>query len=246
MKKVYLYLSLTSLIACIITTSCRKVNSVDPTNIAADSTSLSFGVQTDGFAYTLASKPATGNLTTNSASLEAFTWTGGTANISKFKLNATRDGVAQEIVSNNLTNLDLFALSPLLSKVNIKKGLYKNVTLSMVLNAATATTGKPITLNGTFTTGAGTRWPVEFDFNESVEVKVALADITVDGTKNLVTKINMHLNKFLNSITAQQIDAATRTNGTIIISSTSNVNLYNLIKANFLTSVESVFQTTVK
>ncbi len=244
MKSIYLQLGIVALLIGASLTSCQKNNSTSPTVSLADSTDLSFGVQSDSFISTFTfSKPGGSGFATNAVvSQEAFAWTAGVANISKFKLEATRDGVPLEIQSNNLTNVDLFALTPLLSKVNIKKGLYTNVELRVVLTHAAPGAALPLVLTGVFTSGGGTHWPVEFDFNEDLEIKASVADITVDGTQSLLTKLNMHLAKFLTSITAQQVDATTRTNGSIIISSTSNAALYAKIKANLLISSDSKFE----
>ncbi len=224
--------------------SCQKSNII-PVQFSAETTDLFFGIQTDNPVSTLEnSKLASGNLINiGAASRRGFVWTGGTVNISKFKLEASRDGNPLEIQSSSLNDVDLFSLSQASSKVIIKSGSYANIELRVILVHAEADAPLPLVLKGVLTTDADTNWPVEFDFNEDAEIKACEGDITVDGAKSLSTKINIHLRELLTNITAQEMDAAIRKNGTIVITNTSNTGLYKKIKANLLTRSQSKFES---
>jgi hypothetical protein len=231
-KKCLLHFGLIALVLSAVLSGCKKA---DTTAAVADP-NLTFALLPDNpqatFIVAVIGK-------------QAFVWTAGTANITRFKLNALKGGVASEYSSGTLTNVDLFNLSTLVSTISIPKADYTAVKLGIVFSQTTST-AYPIQLLGTYTTASGTTVPVEFDLNDNVEIDVSVANIIADGTKDFTTNVAMHLNMFLNSIAASDIDAAARTNGTILISKTVNVTLYNKIKANMLICAASTLASVIK
>src|ERR1700688_434205 len=80
--------------------ACQKTGN----SPATTSSQLSFQMQADNAATTLATAPVSGNrLITNSVntSVAGLAWTAGVANISRFKLEAKKSGVETEVVSRN-------------------------------------------------------------------------------------------------------------------------------------------------
>ncbi len=131
----------------------------------------------------------------------------------------------------NAVNVNLFNLSPILGNVTIPPGTYNEVELKLELKKSTTST-IPLTLKGMYTNGSAINIPVEFYFNEDFEIEVEAENLVVSGTNDYLGLINMQLNKFLTNVSSSDLDGATKTNGTIIISSTSNLNLYNKLKSN--------------
>jgi hypothetical protein len=220
MNRQFLHLGYVALMLCVLFTACKKA---DVTATATDP-QLTFALMPDNFAYTF---------TATTSVKPTFTWTAGIANITRFRLNAKRGGVAAEYSSANLNNVDLFNLGSLLSTISIPKGDYNGVKAAVVFSQTTAAP-YPLVLSGTFTTAAGTAIPVEFDLNDNLEISVGVSDIIADGTKDFTTNIALHLNQFIIGIAPADLDAATRTNGAILISRTVNTTLYAKIKANML------------
>jgi hypothetical protein len=249
MKKTYLSCFAVAVASAMLFTGCKKDSSI------ATDTQMAFTMQSDNSLTTLASSNQTGGgggmtvlAATGTASVA---WTSATANISKFKLNAKKSGVAFEVISSGLVNVDLMATLPSTINVTIANGTYTNVELHVVLTKSTATPPiLPFVLKGTYTTKAGTTVPIEFDFNEDVELVAAANDLTIDGKNNLLAKVSLHLNKLLANITAQEVDATTRTvvNGvsTILITNIINPTLYNKIKTDLMLSSGSTIVTTAK
>lgn len=210
---------LTICMAIVITgtffTSCKK-NSSSPA--ATSSSQMTFGVRAESTLDTVPSSTATIN------------WTAGTANISGFKFEARKRGLAIEVESRNMTNVDLFALNPSLIGITLDTGTYSEIEIMVELSKS-STTDLPLVLKGTFTNTAGTAVPVEFDFNDDAEIKAEAKNVDVNGTSDLTTIIAMHLNKLLANVSATELNAATLTNGSIVISRTSNSRIYDQIKA---------------
>ncbi|MES2378491.1 MAG: hypothetical protein V4553_18005 [Bacteroidota bacterium] len=244
MKKIYSLSFVAAVVASLLFTGCTKDSSTAAT--ADTSAQVSFGVQSDNPLVTLASVNPGGSLVTQAVSTTAsVTWTTATANITKFKLNAKKAGVAFEVVSNGLLNIDMFAAIPSTICAVIANGTYTNVELHVVLAKSTTTT-LPLVLKGNYTTKAGNVIPIEFDFNEDTEIVALTNDLTIDGKNDVLAKVSLHLNKLLSNITAQEIDQTVRTNSMILITSAINPTVYAKIKADLLLSGGSNVTTTPK
>ena len=202
--------------------SCKKDNSAGVPSSTSTS-QMSFGINSD-------------NATTNFSALggassgaAAITWTSGMANISGFRLEATKKGFQIEIRSNNLTNVDLFAINPSLVGATIDTGVYTQIEVRVELSQSSNGT-LPLTLKGNFTNSGGTVIPIELDFNDNAEIRAEASNVTIDSKTDITSIVTMHLNKLLAGVSANQLNNATLTNGTLIISSSSNTVIYNEIK----------------
>jgi hypothetical protein len=233
MNRHFLRFGIVALMTCVMFTACKKA---DVTATAADP-QLTFALAPDNPVVTFAAAKtnSTGTITTLSTvtGKQAFSWYAGTANITLFRLNAKRGDLATVYSSGSLNSVDLFSLASLISTISIPKGDYSSVKATVVFSQVTAAPF-PMVLLGTYTTAAGTNIPVEFDLNDNLEIGVTIPNFAANGTLDYTTNIAMHLNMFLTSIAASDIDAAARTNGVILINKTTNVTLYNKIKANML------------
>ena len=130
-----------------------------------------------------------------------------------------------------MVNVNLFNLSPVLGSISIPDGTYNEVELKLELKQTT-TAAIPLTLKGMYTNASGAKIPVEFYFNEDFEIEVEAEDLVVNGTNDYLGLINVQLNKLLTNVSSSDLDGASKTNGTIVISITSNPDLYNKLKAN--------------
>ncbi len=205
--------------------ACKKSGTL-PTSTKPQ---MSFQVKADNLSTNLASA-SQGSTSINS--ITGLTWTSGIANISQFKLEAKKNGVETEVTSKNLTNVDLFALSPSVANVTLDTGTYKEIEIRVVLRKSSDTSALPLKLKGTFTTGGGTVIPIEFDFNDNAIIKAEGHNIIVTSTTDFVALVHLHLGKLEAGISAADLEAATLTNGTIVISGSSNSSIYNRVLAN--------------
>jgi hypothetical protein len=214
MKNKFLTICLIVFITGTFLASCKKNNTAPSGKSTAQ---LSFGVKSDDAIDTLAQGAA------------SVTWTSGIANISGFKFEATKKGLQIEVTSRNLTQVNLFAITPTLVGITLDTGTYSEIEIRVEL-AKSDTSNLPLMLKGNFMTTGGTSVPIEFDFNDYAEIKAQAQNVVVNGTTDLTTIVTMHLNKLLANVSDTALEAATRTNGTIVISSTSNTEIYNQIK----------------
>lgn len=205
--------------------ACKKSANTSPTD-----TQLAFTLNASGNVTPVTAAVSNGAQTTNATGSASINWTAGTANVSAFKLETKKRGVEVEISSKNLTSIDLFAATPASISATIDTGTYREIELR-VLFAKTTTAAIPLTLKGNYTSTTGTVTPIEFDFNDEAVIKVEAENVTIDGSTDFAALAKLDVSKLIGAGLAGALDAATRTNGTIVISSSSNINIYNAIKA---------------
>lgn len=199
--------------------SCKKDNSARPATLSGSQ--IAFGVKADN-----ALSPASASKQTVNAVTPPITWAAGLANIAKVKFEARANGVEKEFTARGLKNVDLFAFDPSFVSTIIDTGTFTNIEVKLELEQSN-TADIPLNLTGNFTRTDGTIVPVEFDVNQNLEIKAEAEHVFIDKTTDLKTTLILHLNLFFQGITAAQLENADLTNGKIIISSTSNIALFN-------------------
>lgn len=213
----------TVLLGAILLPSCSKDDSTA-------SGKLSYKVKPSNFTASVSSTVSGSGLVVAVNSNSSLTWTSGTLNISEIDFEAENDEQEIEYELKNQFNVDLLNISPVLGNINIPDGTYEEVELKLELKPSS--TNIPLTLKGTYTNSTGSTTPVEFYFNEEFEVEVEAENVTISGSEDYIALINVELNKLLLNVSSSDLDQAVKTNGSIIISSSSNTNLYNKFKSN--------------
>lgn len=213
--------------------ACKK----DNRSASKTSTQAAFGLKADNAAVPLTLN-STGSQTLNTvAGTNNITWTSAVANVTAFKLEAKTHNTEIEITSKNLVNIDLFSPAPPFISALIDTGTYTEIEIK-ALFTKTSGSNIPLTLKGTFSNNS-TATPIEFDFNDDAYIKAEVKNVTFSSAHPLAATITLHLNKLLAGITNAQLNSATLTGGVLIISSSSNTDIYNKIVSNLSTSGES-------
>lgn len=75
--------------------------------------------------------------------------------------------------------------------------------------------------------------PLRIILNESLSFNDRQTGTVLDATNSFTDLIKMNLSILMSHIRQSDLDSAKLTNGTLVISSTSNVNLYNRIRFDF-------------
>lgn len=216
MKKLFIPVVFMS---ALIATSCKKENN----------TSGVVSYHLKPMNYTAALMGASkGSNTISSAN--SLTWTAGNMIISEIDFEAKKEKLKIEYESKKIVNVNLFDVSPALGDVSIPDGTYEEVELKLKVKK-TESGVAPLMLSGVYTDASGVNTPVEFSFNEEIEVKVEAENVVITS-KDYTGMINLQLSKFLTNVSTSDLSQAIKTNGKIIISSTSNSVLYGKIKSN--------------
>lgn len=234
MKRSLLSLGSILIGAALIFSSCTKSNSTG-------SGKISYQVKPTNFTSSIGSSISGSGLTVNVNSASSLTWNSGHITLSEINFEAEQDTSEIEYEFKNVSNVDLFNLSPVLGSINVPKGTYKEVELKVKLDSS-GTSTPALSLKGTYIDENSHSIPVEFYFNEDMEMEAKAKDFLVDGTKDYLGLINIQLNKILADVNSSDMNGATQTNGVIIISSSSNVELYNKIKGGIAAWADTEFE----
>lgn len=188
----------------IVLSSCKKENAAS----------------NSGFIFQLKAANPTSTVARTMATV---TWQSGFVNANLIKFEAKQAGNEVEFKSNVQRHVDLFALPGDIGNVSIPAGTYDEVEFKIFI---APNSGEPaFQLQGTVD-----NTPVIFKVDNSNLIKAEQHEVTLSGSN--VASTTLDLAGLTQGISASDFTNATQTNGTIVITSSSNVNLYNAILNN--------------
>ena len=192
---------------------------------------LSYRVNPSNFTSSIGVIASGSGLPVITNSNSSITWTSAGLNITEIDFEAESNNTPIEYELKQAIKVDLLNLSPVLGSITLPVGTYDEVELKILLRKST-TSEIPLTIKGSYTDPNGVKVPLAFYLNEDIDIEVEAEDIVIDGKTDYTGMINVQLNKFLTNVVSADLSGATRTNGIIVISATSNVDLYTKLKAN--------------
>lgn len=198
---------------------------------------VSVGCKKENAASGVSYQLKTANRTSSVARVLAGTvqWNSGYAWVKEIEFEAEKDGNNSGSGNNNSEiefktetrqKIDLFAPVSALGTIQVPQGTYDEIKFEVEVfpnNGEAA-----FLLNGSYTNN-GVTTPVTFRIDLPVEVETKKDNFTISNSASYTAVTTFDLSLLTQGITAAMLDAATRTNGVIVISSTSNVNLYDTI-----------------
>ncbi|HSN08819.1 MAG TPA: hypothetical protein VLS85_07265 [Hanamia sp.] len=222
-------ISMTAIAAVTLIFGCKKANN-------SNSNGVSYQLKTTNRSTALAF--SSGNTLTSAARVAGgtITWTSGYASAEEIKFEAEGSDSHVEFHSETPQKIDLFSPLASLGNINIPTGVYD--TAQFEIDLAPTTTDAALELHGTYNTT-----PVTFILNKSYEFNAEIPAITVaDGQHyNAVTALN--LATLTQGISGATLDAATKdSSGTIVISDSSNVSIYDSFISNLHDSEQEDFE----
>ena len=184
--------------------SCKK------DNVAADA----------GFTFQLTTANPTSTIARVTATV---TWQSGFVNANLIKFEAKQGANQVEFKSNVQRHIDLFALPADIGNISVPAGTYDETEFKIFIapNSGEAAFQLQGTVNNT---------PVTFKVDNSNLIKAEQHQVVLSGRNVALTTLD--LSGLTQGVSAADFASATQTGGTIVISSSSNVNLYNAILNN--------------
>ncbi len=213
-------------IACVY--SCKKDSGVKPAAVTKAS-QVAFSLKAVNTSTALMASAS--KLNVNSVA-PVIMFSSGTANITRFRLEAKTAQSSIEITTRNLMAVDLFALNPSVVTAALDTGIYKEIEVRVDFTRMADTSAIPLKLKGSFTAADGTITPVELDINQDLTIKAEASNVMLHNTGDISTLVQLHLDKMVAGITASDLSSASLTGGVIVISDNSNANLFNKIRLN--------------
>ncbi|HEV7330241.1 MAG TPA: hypothetical protein VGN63_04315 [Flavisolibacter sp.] len=151
-------------------------------------------------------------------------WTGGTASVSEIKFEAKGENKV-EYKSSVPKTVDLKAALSTLGDITVPHGSYEKIEFKIGFVPAN---GSSLELTGTYTPTAGSAAvPVVIRFHEPFEMKYEKkTPTTIDAGTDYTALSTLALGLLTQGVNESWLSGAEQTNGTIVISSTSNTSLY--------------------
>jgi hypothetical protein len=158
------------------------------------------------------------------------TWDSGFVNANEIKFEAKQNGQETEFKSTVHKHVDLFGTLSTIGTISLPTGTFDEVEFK--IEAAPNGNEPAFQLNGTIN-GV----PVILKVDNSIEIKSEQSQVTLSGADIALNTIT--LSQLTNGLSTADFTNATQTNGMIVISSSSNKNLFDAIVANFRTHHET-------
>jgi hypothetical protein len=180
--------------------------------------------------YSLRITNAAAELAQKAVARSSLQWTSGLAYPGLIKFEAKQNTSEIEYKSTNSIQVDLFSPMAIhFGTFTLPTGTYNEVELKMQFDKSGA---KPaLQLNGLFSKSTGGTTPVTLIVDESLELKTETQNVSVDSnTFDAITTLD--LSAFTQGITESMLQAAQLSGSTLIISSASNRDIYQIILNN--------------
>ncbi|GAB3905419.1 hypothetical protein [Mucilaginibacter boryungensis] len=146
------------------------------------------------------------------------------------------EGTGSTVVSTKIPiqkNINILSGDGLAGNVSLTAGQYTNTKVALHLKKS-AKSDLAFNLTATYTDFKGNKVPMVIANSDEFEIKLAVSNFTTTSTGATKITISYDLSKILNNILAPELENAYRTpDGTLLISSSVNVDLYNKVKANW-------------
>lgn len=164
------------------------------------------------------------------------TWTSGYASATEVKFEAEGSGNHVKFQSETPVKIDLFSPISSIGNISIPTGVYD--TAQFEIDLAPTATDAALELNGKYDT-----IPVTFRINKSYEFDAEQPRITIADGQTYTAATALNLANLTQGISGATLSAATRdSSGTIVISDSSNVSIYDAVIANLKNSEEEDFR----
>ncbi|GAC1312473.1 MAG: hypothetical protein NVSMB24_34010 [Mucilaginibacter sp.] len=218
--------------------SCTKKNTPVPVSVNKK-LSYQFKVLNANVALN-SGTPGSNTLTLGTGSIN---WQSGFANILSISFigdnidnninpSDTTADTNDSFVEPSIYKVDLFGDNQLLGNVDIAKGTYHDAEIKVELKSSA--TEPALYLKGVYASANGTV-PIELLLTEGgdqMEVIATAKNLSVGSKDSYIAFINMHLDKLMAGVTTVDLDAATLSNGSILIDQGNNTSIYDKIMAN--------------
>ncbi len=194
---------------------------------------MGFRLKTENRAAQVAGRVSSASVTWTAGrvSSASITWTAGHIFADKVEFEAEKNDEFEISYEGNVRRkIDLFTSVPQqLTNITIPPGKYDEIGIEIdIANSALDTA---LVLRGTYNNN-GQTIPVLFFINELVELEAEAENVIVNDNNDFQALTTFNLAQLTVGITGSMLNAATITNGTLVISKTNNQSIYNKILEN--------------
>lgn len=124
--------------------------------------------------------------------------------------------------------------------VVVPPGNYKSVNLGIEMQDVGSDPSTVI--EGIYTNSNLEEIPIRFEFNSGEVFEAGAASVTIEAGADIVGKITFDALDWFGTVTVNELDNASLTNGTIIISETKNVAIFDKVADRLDVATQAVFE----
>jgi len=147
-----------------------------------------------------------------------------------------KDSITIEYTWNGPKVIDLLNPTNEFGQLTLQPGFYDEIELRVSSVRNSSDTVPIFNLKGDYTNSTNVVTPIVFTVNQAVLLNTELKNDTISSSlgTNFSGVVQVYLDQLFVNILPADLDNAVKTNGTIVINSTTNKNLYQIIAVNFL------------
>lgn len=97
-------------------------------------------------------------------------------------------------------------------------------------------------IEGTYVTSSGESLPIRFEFNSGEVFEANAVSVTIPAGSDIVGKITFDALAWFTVVTAEELDNAALTDGVIVISETSNPDIFDIVADRLDVATEAIFE----
>ena len=152
------------------------------------------------------------------------------------KSNSSRDSVSIEYNWNGPKLIDLLNPTNEFGQLTLQPGFYDEIELRVSSMRSSSDTVPVFSLAANYTNTANVVTPIVFIVNEDILLKTELKNDTISSTTGSAFSgvVQVYLDQLFVNVLPADLDNALKTDGKIVINSTTNKNLYQIIAVNFV------------
>ncbi|GAO27753.1 hypothetical protein [Geofilum rubicundum] len=124
--------------------------------------------------------------------------------------------------------------------IEVPAGDYTGVNLGIELQDDGS--DPSVVIEGTYTNSSEEITPIRFEFNSGEVFEANAASVTIEAGSDLVGKITFDAISWFSTVTPDELDNATLTEGTIIVSETKNSDIFDKVADRLDVDTQAVFE----
>ncbi|MDF2157218.1 hypothetical protein [Algoriphagus sp. CAU 1675] len=124
--------------------------------------------------------------------------------------------------------------------IDVPAGEYTNVNLGIEIQDENS--DPSIVIEGTYINSEGTSIPIRLEFNSGEVFEANASVVSIPAGSNIVGKIKFDALDWFSVVSAEELDNAQLTNGKIIISETSNADIFDQVANRLDVATQAVFE----
>jgi hypothetical protein len=158
-------------------------------------------------------------------------WSSGYASANLLKFEAKNGSGAEVEYKNGVSqHIDVFSsLATAIGSIDLPQGSYSEIEFKAEL--APSGSDAALELTGVFSSGTSTT-PIVFSVTGPLEIKTEKNNVVISDNASYTALTTLNLTQLTSGITEAMLNSATKTNGKIIISSSINTSIYNIMLSN--------------